>query len=49
MTSFWFELGVDDYIIKPFSPKELLARINAVIKRYKKSSESNEDVFKYEG
>lgn len=46
---FGFELGVDDYIIKPFSPKELLARINAVIKRYKKSSESNEDVFKYEG
>jgi DNA-binding response OmpR family regulator len=46
---FGFELGVDDYIIKPFSPKELLARINAVIKRYKKSSESNEDVFRYEG
>lgn len=30
---FGFELGVDDYIVKPFSPKELLARMNAVIRR----------------
>jgi DNA-binding response OmpR family regulator len=30
---FGFELGVDDYIVKPFSPKELLARINAIIRR----------------
>lgn len=30
---FGFELGVDDYIVKPFSPKELLARINALIRR----------------
>lgn len=30
---FGFELGVDDYVTKPFSPKELLARIRAVIKR----------------
>lgn len=28
-----FELGIDDYITKPFSPKELLARIKAVMKR----------------
>ncbi len=27
------ELGADDYIVKPFSPKELLARINALIRR----------------
>ncbi|GAB6065917.1 response regulator transcription factor [Aquifex pyrophilus] len=32
-----FELGADDYITKPFSLKELIARINAVLKRYKKS------------
>ncbi|MGN0667169.1 MAG: response regulator transcription factor [Huintestinicola sp.] len=30
---FGFEMGVDDYVTKPFSPKELLARIRAVIKR----------------
>jgi DNA-binding response OmpR family regulator len=28
-----FELGVDDYIVKPFSPKELLARIKAILLR----------------
>ena len=28
-----FELGVDDYITKPFSPREVIARIKAVIKR----------------
>lgn len=28
-----FELGVDDYMVKPFSPKELLARIKALIRR----------------
>lgn len=30
---FGFELGVDDYIVKPFSPKELLARIKAILLR----------------
>lgn len=30
-----FDLGIDDYMTKPFSPKELMARINAVLKRYK--------------
>lgn len=29
-----FELGIDDYIVKPFSPKEVMARIKAVVKRY---------------
>ena len=30
---FGFELGIDDYIVKPFSPKELMARINAILAR----------------
>ena len=30
---FGFELGVDDYMVKPFSPKELLARMKAIIRR----------------
>lgn len=28
-----FELGVDDYVVKPFSPKELIARVKALVKR----------------
>ena len=34
-----FEIGIDDYVVKPFSPKELMLRINAIIKR----SAKNED------
>ena len=30
---FGFELGIDDYVTKPFSPKELMARVNAVLNR----------------
>jgi len=30
---FGFEVGVDDYVTKPFSPKELMARINVILKR----------------
>ena len=36
---FGFEMGVDDYVVKPFSPKEVLARINAIIKRNKSGNE----------
>ena len=31
-----FELGIDDYVVKPFSPKELMLRIEAVMKRTKR-------------
>ena len=30
-----FEVGIDDYVIKPFSPKELMLRIEAIMKRVK--------------
>ncbi len=33
-----FELGIDDYVVKPFSPKELMLRIEAVMKRVRRSS-----------
>ncbi|MBE6533813.1 MAG: response regulator transcription factor [Ruminococcaceae bacterium] len=33
-----FELGIDDYVVKPFSPKELMLRIEAVMKRVKNRS-----------
>ncbi len=47
---FGFELGVDDYVTKPFSPKEVMARINAVTKRRTlKSGETPNDVVKFEG
>ncbi|MFA9463748.1 MAG: response regulator transcription factor [Velocimicrobium sp.] len=39
---FGFELGVDDYIVKPFSPKELLARIKAIIMRSTSSLKEEE-------
>lgn len=29
-----FEIGIDDYVVKPFSPKELMLRITAVLRRY---------------
>ena len=29
-----FDLGIDDYVTKPFSPRELMARIKAITKRY---------------
>lgn len=38
---FGFEMGVDDYVVKPFSPKELMMRVNAIIKRYKNNSANN--------
>ena len=34
-----FELGIDDYIVKPFSPKEVMARVKAIIKRYQITSD----------
>ena len=33
-----FELGIDDYVVKPFSPKELMLRIEAVMKRINKNA-----------
>ncbi len=45
-----FELGIDDYVVKPFSPKELMMRIRAVLNRNAAKQESKErDVFTAEG
>ncbi len=44
---FGFELGVDDYVTKPFSPKEVMARINVVTKR--KAGGQENDVYQFEG
>jgi DNA-binding response OmpR family regulator len=34
---FGFEIGIDDYVTKPFSPKELMARVKVVLSRRKSS------------
>lgn len=44
---FGFEVGIDDYVVKPFSPKELMARIKVVIKRSAKDTQ--EDIITYKG
>ncbi|MBE6900844.1 MAG: response regulator transcription factor [Ruminococcaceae bacterium] len=47
---FGFEIGVDDYVVKPFSPKEVMARINAIIKRNSAGAAAEKaDTVKFEG
>ena len=46
---FGFELGIDDYIVKPFSPKELMARINAVLSRVSSQANSIQGVLSFGG
>lgn len=49
-----FELGIDDYVVKPFSPKELMLRINAILRRSSPPAEKEDltrkkDIFSAEG
>ncbi len=46
---FGFEIGIDDYVVKPFSPKELIARIRAVMKRSSFGAAGEEEVITYKG
>ena len=46
---FGFEVGADDYVTKPFSPKEVMARIAAVTKRHKAGAVSAREVLQFEG
>ncbi len=45
---FGFELGSDDYVTKPFSPKEVMARVHAVIRRAGASAPPRE-MYEFEG
>ena len=46
---FGFELGIDDYVVKPFSPKELMARVNAVLSRVDASDKSSQTIERFDG
>lgn len=43
----WLELWADDYIAKPFSPRELLARIKRIIKRSSNNNDNNSNTITY--
>lgn len=48
-----FGLGIDDYVVKPFSPKELMMRVNAVLRRIsrteeQKQAENSNEIFIFE-
>ncbi len=44
---FGFEIGADDYVVKPFSPKEVMARVKVIIGRNKPAK--NENIIKIDG
>lgn len=48
---FGFEIGIDDYVVKPFSPKELMARVRAVLTRRNTAApaESSSQKLSFEG
>lgn len=43
-----FDQGIDDFVTKPFSPKELMMRVNAVLSRTKPNKLEKENVLEYE-
>ena len=42
------EIGADDYIVKPFSPGEIIARINAILRRITPKNDNSEKVFSFD-
>ena len=47
---FGFEIGIDDYVVKPFSPKELMARVKVVLKRgAHKEEAAAQEKYQFEG
>ena len=47
-----FEIGVDDYVVKPFSPRELMLRINAIMgrsRRFSAVNQVNNEIVEIEG
>ena len=44
-----FDLGIDDYVVKPFSSKELMMRVHAILKRFSPSAAGTGDIMRVEG
>ena len=44
-----FDLGIDDYVVKPFSSKELMMRVHAILKRVSPSAAGSADTLRVEG
>ena len=44
-----FEIGVDDYVVKPFSPKELMMRVDAIVRRTGSNPTADNEVVQIEG
>ncbi len=44
-----FEVGIDDYVVKPFSVKELMMRIQAILKRTQSTNEQGKEILVFEG
>ncbi len=44
-----FQLGADDYVVKPFSGKELMLRVDAIMKRVNAPKKEERDVFRFRG
>lgn len=44
-----FETGVDDYVVKPFSPRELMMRVTAILRRSAKAQDKEREIYESEG
>ena len=42
------DIGADDYIVKPFSPGEVMARVRAILRRISKTDNTKEQIFTYD-
>ena len=44
-----FETGADDYVVKPFSPQELMMRVDVIMRRVSGKNESGHDIYRKDG
>lgn len=45
---FAFDLGADDYVVKPFSPREVISRVKAILKRAERAQAPQEEVYRFQ-